>query len=509
MATSREIEAKRKQLLERLRLYKSGAVQVIDESPELQQNRIAQARKDVEYFVSYYFPDYAQFKSAPFQIDLAKKVKKNPSGKFIVRWGRGLAKSVWCDLFIPLWLWINKDIDYMVIVGNNLDKAKILLADLQAEFTTNPKLIHDFGEQKMLGSWEDGYFTTKSGFTAKALGMGQSPRGLRMKNHRPDYIVCDDLEDKDTVKNPKRQDEIVDWIDTALLATMDGDKRRYLHPNNNFAPRTIQQELWKRHKDTPDSGWLLHQVDAYDANYKPAWTAKYSDTYYQEVENEMGTLAARSEFNNQPHIRGKVFTKEQIIYPPKYPRMNQFTAIVGHWDIAYSGNYDFNAVRVWGLYENNFYYIDSFVRQKQMWDALEFIAQFTFELCESASVHWQYEAAFWNEAVEKTICDFEETIGSQLYLCKVDTPRTKKLDRILRLQPYYQRKKVFYPESKEFDPDHIEGLQQLYGIEPGYSTHDDAPDADEQAIAYLEQFIRSSKFKARTGKYNQNNKRKY
>ena len=173
MATNREIEAKRKQLLERLRLYKSGAVQIIDESPEHQLQRIAKAKKDIEFFVSYYFPEYAVFKSAPFQIDLAKKVKKNPTGKYIVRWGRGLAKSVWCDLFIPLWLWINNDIAYMVIVGNNLDKAKILLADIQAEFTTNPKLIHDFGEQKVMGNWEDVYFTTKSGFTAKALGMGQ------------------------------------------------------------------------------------------------------------------------------------------------------------------------------------------------------------------------------------------------------------------------------------------------------------------------------------------------
>ncbi|MBV5336896.1 MAG: hypothetical protein J0653_02595, partial [Deltaproteobacteria bacterium] len=90
-----------------------------------------------------------------------------------------LAKSVWADVIIPLYLWINDDIGYMVIVGNTETHAKILLSDLQAEFEANSKLIHDFGEQKLMGSWEDGYFQTKNGFLCKAFGMRQSVRGLR------------------------------------------------------------------------------------------------------------------------------------------------------------------------------------------------------------------------------------------------------------------------------------------------------------------------------------------
>ena len=35
------------------------------------------------------------------------------------------------------------------------------------------------------------------------------------------------------------------------------------------------------------------------------------------------------------------------------------------------------------------------------------------------------------------------------------------------------------------DSDTQVALAQLKGIEPGYSTHDDAPDADEQAISVL------------------------
>jgi hypothetical protein len=66
-----------------------------------------------------------------------------------------------------------------------------------------------------------------------------------------------------------------------------------------------------------------------------------------------------------------------------------------------------------------------------------------------------------------------------------------------------------YPEDKVLhDGDCIEGLQQLYGIEPGYNTHDDAPDADEQAIAFLERHIRRYAFEPRQGKIKLNSKRK-
>jgi hypothetical protein len=60
------------------------------------------------------------------------------------------------------------------------------------------------------------------------------------------------------------------------------------------------------------------------------------------------------------------------------------------------------------------------------------MAEFQLSLPETVTIHWQYEAQFWNDAVKDTISDFERITGLKLYLVKVDTPRTKKYDRILR-----------------------------------------------------------------------------
>ena len=454
------------------------------ETSQEQQERIARAKKDVKYFVETYLKHYATAESADFQIYLANYVKKNKTAKVLVRWGRGLAKSVWCDTIIPLWLWIQSDIHFLVIVGNNLDKAKMLLGDLQAEFEANALLMHDFGEQIKSGSWEKGYFRTKNGFIAKALGMGQSPRGLRVIAQRPNYIVCDDLEDKDTTKNPRRQMEITEWIERDLLPTMDGEVRRYLHPNNNPFPTSIQGLLEARHPE-----WKLHRIDACPgAKRQPRWVAKYKQNYYLELETEIGTLALEAEYNNNPHVEGKLFKDEYIIWD-KVPNINHYQHLLAYWDVAYSDapTADYNAVKLWGLKGDKFYLIKAYVRQSTMADALRWM----FELQKTLSVriNFYYESQFWNEALLMTYKEVRKEYNSDISLIKDEVKRENKYDRMLTQLPYYQQGRIIYNINEKASNDMQVGLAQLKSIEPGYKTHDDSPDADERAIKLLSEHI--------------------
>lgn len=474
---------------DKLELIRSGMVINPNETKAEQQKRIERAKKDVQFFVAQYFPHYATAPSADFQIELGKSVLKNPTCKILVRWGRGLAKSVWCDVIIPMWLWLNDDIGYMVIVGNTYDKACDLLGDLQAEFESNQLLIRDFGEQVKYGNWEQGFFRTKNGFIAKAMGMGQEVRGLRIGSRRPDYIVCDDLEDKDTVKNPKRQDEVVKWVESSLLPTMDGARRRYLHPNNDFTPRSIQNLLEERHPN-----WQMSRVDACPgADRLPRWHQKYPVNYYKELESEIGTIALESEYNNQPFIEGTIFTDELIQWG-KRPHLDKFSLIIGFWDVAYSGKNDYNAVKVWGLHGRNFWQLKSFCKQCKMADAVRFMYEYEQSLPSSVVVHWRVEKQFWNDPVHSAIKAVEQENRRSLNIVVVDRPTAKKYDRILSLHPYYQNGRIYYDEAEKSNNDMQVGIAQLKGIEPGYKTHDDSPDADEQAINMLAMHVRSDAF---------------
>jgi len=471
--------------LRQLRLAASAGQVDPYETPEQKRARIERAKKDSAFMVRYYFPHFASAESAGFQIHFAKKVKRNKLFKGFAQWGRGLAKSVWNDVFIPFWLWINGEPVYLVIIGDSETKAKQLLGDIMAEFEANPRIKNDFGEQKNLGSWEDGFFVTKGGFIGQALGTGQNVRGLRIQSKRPTHIVVDDIETRDINKNPKRQREITEWIERALIPTMDGPIRRFVYAHNKYAPQMIQTMLQERHPD-----WYVHNVNAYDpVTYQPAWPEKYDRDYYRQLEKEIGRLAAMAEYNNEPHKEGAIFKWEMIQWAP-LPRLTSFDMIAGRWDVAYAGtaNSDYNAVRVWGLKDGRFYYIDGYVRQSKMIDAVRWIADFQRRLPKNVIVHWGYEAQFWNDELERTIRQVEREIGIPLSMTKIQRPRVSKYNRILSLHPYYQNGRIYYNEKLKSNVDCQTGIAQLLGIEPGYKGHDDAPDADEMAISYLSKF---------------------
>lgn len=491
--------------LAKVELIRSGATANPNETPSEKAARVFLSKTDIRFTAGYYFKEYASSESADFQIELAELVKSKPTIKALVRWGRGLAKSVWCDIIIPFWLWINDETFYMVLVGNNFDKARILLSDLQAEFEANPRIIHDFGEQINKGDWSKGYFRTKNGFVCKALGMGQSPRGLRLRSRRPDLIICDDLEDRETAKNPVRQKEIVKWIEQDLIPTMDGPRRRYLHPNNDFAPTTIQNLLEKKHiKDKKKPKWILSRVDAFPRDTEvPAWHQKYTKAYYLELIDELGDIAFNAEYNNDGVIEGEIF-KEEMIQWAKRPDYDHFEALMGIWDVAYSGNNDYNAIPVWGLKDRELWKTKQFCKQCKMAAAIDFMYHFQESLPSGAEVVWGVEKQFWNDPVQEALEDAEIEHGYSLNILVIERSTMNKFLRILTMHPLYQAKRINYSETERKDSDMKVANAQLFGIDYGYSGHDDAPDADEMTIHELLQIARSENpGKARITKHSQ------
>lgn len=182
------------------------------ETPAQRQARISRLLHDYAAFCEYYFPHFLTLRdkttgrtirtihNAPFHNAAAERVKATPNLRAVFMWPRGHAKSTHFDIFIPLWLIFQPQplISFMVIVGKSEDSATRLLGDIQAELTANKRIIADFGEQRAESSWTEGEFRTARGTKFLAVGRGQSPRGLRDRQARPDYIVIDDLDDDDS-----------------------------------------------------------------------------------------------------------------------------------------------------------------------------------------------------------------------------------------------------------------------------------------------------------------------
>lgn len=466
------------------------------ETEKDKNKRIDSSKKNFKIFVETYFKHYAVNETPRFHINIANKVKREKKYKGWLKWPRGHAKSVVVNVLLPLWLWINDEINFLVLVGQNEDKAKILLSDLQAELEGNPLLINDFGVQKVNGQWEEGFFITASGLIAKAIGMGQDPRGLRVGSKRPDYISADDWETKETLKNPKRQDEYASWFLRSVIPTMDNGNRRVIIAQNHHAPRMIFSKITDENKN-----WDINQVNAYNpVTYEPTWKEKYDKEFFKNVEEEIGTVAAMAEYNNAPHVEGKLFVDEMIQWS-KLPQLRYMDAIIGRWDIAYAGTKtaDYNAIRIWGLKEGRKYLIDCFVKQSKIKDALIWISDFQINLPHSVKIQVGFEAQFWNDEIYRLIGEVENEKALKLNLVKITRRTGKKYDHIITMLPQYQNGRVFYNHHLKAHNDTRVGLAQLKGIEPGYKSHDDAPDADVYAFDYLDSFSRKEKNTNRIG----------
>ena len=451
-----------------------------------QQARKKRAILDVVYMVETYLPHYATAECAEFQKMAANEVAYDDLIIMFMEWFRGAAKSVWCDVIIPLWLWMRGEDVFLCLMSDSVERAQELLADIQAELEANQLLIHDFGAQKCEGSWEFGNFNTlDQRFIGKAFGIKKKVRGVRIKHRRPNLWVIDDLETPDTIGNPKRMRKQAEQIECDILPTMTGNKRRLLYANNKFARVMTQTILQEKHPD-----WKVNQVKAYNkVTYEPTWPAMYSRDYYMLQEKNMGIPAAYSEYLHESILQGKIFSETQIQWA-KIPALNEFKMIIVHWDIAYTDNdtSDYNACKAWGLNDNNFWLIDSYVKQSKMKQAVAWMCEFKKQLPAGVNVMFQYEAQFWNGEVQRAIDEVEAEYNVSLNLMKVQVVKVNKLMRIITMQPYYQNGRIYYNDKLKSHSDTQVGIMQLCSIEEGNTEHDDSPDADREAIDTLEKY---------------------
>lgn len=457
------------------------------ESKDEQRKRINRSITDVVYMVETYLPHYATAKCAQFHIDFANDLANDPFTIEFEEWFRGGAKSVWCNVIAPLWLWIRGEDVFLCLLSDSVDRATELLSDLQAELEGNPLLIHDFGTQKCEGDWTMGNFKTiDQRFIGMAFGIKKKVRGVRVKQRRPNLWVIDDLETPDTIGNPKRMRKQADQIERDILPTMtDKSRRRMLYACNKFARVMTQTILQERHPD-----WKVRQVKAYDkVTFAPAWPSMYTADYYRQQEKTMGIIAAHAEYLHESKIEGSVFSEDQIQWA-KMPALTDFKMLICHWDIAYTDNEtsDYNACRVWGLHDTDYWLIDGYVKQSKMKKAVEWMCDFKRKLPAGVNIIFQYESQFWNGEVQRTIDEVEEQQGITLNLIKVAVHKGHKTAWLITMQPYYQNSRIYYNEKLKSHSDTQIGITQLCEVEEGSTEHDDSPDADLNAISKLEMY---------------------
>ncbi len=473
-----------------LEIKKAGIID-INESDADRLNRCKKACKDYRFFFEYYFPHYAKSKCSWFHVKMAKLILKHPKISAILEWFRSSAKSTHACIGYPLWLKINKELKVMLLVGENEVKGKRLLADVQAELQFNPRFINDFGQQWSHGNWEEGNFVTSDDVAFFSIGVGQSPRGIRHHENRPDLIVVDDIDTKKKSKNQRIVREQVNWILEDLHGCFDeavDARQRYLHVNNRIHKQSVLAHMVKQL-----TGAVHMIVNATNSKGTPEWPERHTREYWIEKQTQVPYRAYQTNYMNNPIEDGALFKHEQIQWK-KMLKLSEYDAVIGYGDLSYRAGGDYKAFKIWGKKGRELHCIKAFVRQCDKSDVATWLYDYD-ETLESKDVIMYYIEG--NFIQDDFINDFDEEGDKRgYYIAVVPDKRTKpdKFQRVERLCGFYHRGNVYYNIAEQDNNDMKVGIEQLLAFEKGSGAADDSPDADEGAIYLLMQRGAASSF---------------
>ena len=512
MATIAELKQMQLEWQEHCRQIQSitDTKSLIRETGAQKEQRIRRLQKDYAAFCEYYFPHFLQLRdkvtgevirivhNAPFHNAAALKVKNTPNLKAVFKWPRGHAKSTHMDIFTPLWLMFQPKrlINFMVVVGKSEDSANRLLGDIQAELQYNKRIIADFGKQMSMGDWTEGEFTTKDGVHFLACGRGQSPRGLRKREARPDYIVIDDLDDDELCRNPRRVREMTDWVKEALFGALDVGRGRFIMVGNLISKTSVLADICKT------KGVHVSEVKAVDKEGNPMWREKWTKEEARTYAEFVGYRAWEKEMMHNPIIEGTVFKQEWIKYA-KRPAWREFDELVLYIDPSWKSkkSNDTKAAKLWGKHKTQLWHLRAFVRKASVAELVRWCYDlYEWSLEQNIPIRFMMEASFMQDIILDDFTIEGTQRGYQLPITGDKRKKPDKFQRVEAISPLWERGFVFYDVSQKEDPDMQAGIAQTLAFEKGMSGNDDAPDADEGAIWQLQRTTRQESFQPQFSK---------
>lgn len=466
----------------------------IDEHEPVQAraNRVARLEQHPEEWFNYYFPAYAYAPPAPFHRQASQRVISQPEWCEVRLWSRELAKSTRTMMEVLYLALVGHPMPpasktprlpkrYVLLISNSLDNAERLLMPYRANLECNNRIIQDYGPQKSLGNWQSAEFVTNKGVAFRALGAGQSPRGTRNDESRPDIILFDDVDTDADCLNREIVGKRWRWIEEAAIGTRSvSQPTTLIFCGNRIAPDcTIVRAT--RIADHVD------EVNIRDGTGKSTWPEKNSELDIDRVLSQKSYAAAQKEYFNNPITEGSVFA--QMAYKPAAP-LASYHMLLCYTDPSYKDTNDYKATVLVGRLGQEYHVIHCFLEQATT-AAMIGWHYHIMDLVGHHACYYFIEEVFMQDVIRKEISDARHTYGRTIPI-RGDT--RKKPDKYTRieslLEPLHRNGQLYLNEAQRHNP-HMQRLaEQFLAFAPGSRAHDDGPDAVEGAIWLLLQKAR-------------------
>jgi predicted phage terminase large subunit-like protein len=461
-----------------------------NETDEERKERIAKLEAEPEEWFRYYFPRFAYAPAAQFHKDATKRILENREWYEVRLWSRELAKSTRTMMevfyltlvghYSPAECFDNfsKVVKTgkkrcVLLISNSLDNATRLLMPYRANLEYNRRIIQDYGPQKHIGSWEASEFITQQGVSFRALGAGQSPRGTRNEEVRPDIIIFDDVDTDADCLNPEIIAKRWRWIEEAAIGTRSVSEPTTIIFCGNRIATDCCIERATRLADHVD------EKNIRDAEGNSVWPEKNKEVDIDRVLSQKSYAAQQKEYFNNPLVEGSVF--KEMAYKPAMP-LSDYSQLVCYTDPSYKATNDYKATVLVGKWQQEYHVVKCFLDKATTAQMIEWIYRI-MDMVGNVSCNYFMEEVFMQDVIRKEVSDAGIKTGRTIPI-RGDTRRKgDKFTRIESLLEPLHRNGQLYLNADEQDNPHMQRLaEQFVACAAGSRAHDDGPDAVEGAV---------------------------
>lgn len=465
------------------------------ETEEQQRRRIKILEADPELWFKYYFPAYAYAEPAPFHKAATARVLGNMEWYEVRMWSRELSKSTRTMMEV-FFLTLTGKKKYCLMISNSYDNAERLLMPYKGNFEGNQRIIHDYGVQELPGKWSAGEFTTRRGVSFRALGAGQSPRGTRNEEVRPDIILFDDIDTDEECRNPDIIEKKWKWIEDAAISTRSVSKQTtIIFCGNRIATDCCVQRA-SQFADHTDI------INIRDENGHSAWPEKNTDEHIERILSQKSYASIQKEYFNNPIDEGQVF--KEMVYG-KCPPLQEMPFVIVYADPAPSNRdrpgvhaksqNSCKAVVMVGYRDSKYYVYKAFVDTTTNSNFIDWLYSIRKEVGDKTQLYFFIENntlqnPFYEQVLLPLIYQAGKRPGNTVLSIAPDD--RKKPDKYFRIEGNLEplnRNGLLILNVEERDNPHMKVLEAQFKSVNANSKTMDGPDAVEGAVFKIQEKV--------------------
>lgn len=278
-----------------------------------QKVRRSLAKESFYYFFHIYFHHHAEFETAPFQKEMMELLENDMEKLLVFVAFRGSAKSTIVSMAYVIWSILGKqNIKYILLASQTQSQVRQLLTNIRAELETNELLKKDFGNlaDKNKDWHNQSLVITSYRARISAVSTGESVRGLKHEQYRPQLIICDDVENLESVKTLDQRDKTYQFI-TGELISAGVLETKIVVVGNLLHYDSVIQRLEKEIINGKRKG-VFKEYPLLDSKRNPLWHSRYpTENHIKELQLKIG-----NELTFQREFMLKIIPdSQQVVHP--------------------------------------------------------------------------------------------------------------------------------------------------------------------------------------------------